>query len=138
MSRHMESHVEWLRRTEEQAARREAAPNFVYRVFDDYGHLLYVGCSLDVDKRMKVHRREAPWFKYATTIASFGPWPRSEAMRREREAIETESPYFNSSMANHRLVQLRDPRATNAIDRLASYRAARARSQQQRQQERAA
>ena len=120
-----ETFAEWCARTERDAARREVAPNYVYRAFDSYGLLLYIGCSLDVTKRLMVHRREAAWFPYAETVGIWGPHRRSEAMRLEREAIETEHPYFNSSMANHRLVQMRHPMATSDADRLARYLAAR-------------
>lgn len=116
-----ETLTEWRARTEAAAERRETAPNFVYRALDSYGLLLYVGCSLDVAGRLSVHRREADWFRYAETVGITGPYTRSKAMGLEREAIETERPYFNSSMANHRLVQMRHPLATSSADRLARY-----------------
>lgn len=72
----------------------------VYRAFDSYGLLLYVGCSKAVTKRIATHRSQAPWYRYAETFGISGPWERREAFDRERTAIDTEAPYFNSSFAD--------------------------------------
>jgi predicted GIY-YIG superfamily endonuclease len=70
---------------------------YVYRVLDEDGLLLYVGCSVDVDRRMGQHRKASPWFAYADQVAVEGPFPRAEALRRESDAIRSERPWFNGT-----------------------------------------
>ena len=82
-----------------------SAPHYVYRTFDSYGLLLYVGCTNNPTQRLATHCGQAPWFRFAETIAVAGPWDRREALDRERTAIETEGTYFNSSFAYISLTQ---------------------------------
>lgn len=89
-------------------------PHYLYRAFDGYGLLLYVGCSLAVEKRIATHRRSA-WFRFADTIAVAGPWDRSEARRLEREAIESESPFFAWSYAEMVAVQANNRAAARSV-----------------------
>lgn len=70
--------------------------HFVYRVFDDRDLLLYVGCTMDLDRRYKQHRyNESPWFPYATRFYLEGPFTHSAGFERENEVIESERPFFN-------------------------------------------
>ncbi|GAB3776624.1 putative GIY-YIG superfamily endonuclease [Nocardioides ginsengisegetis] len=127
MNRHQgETLGEWRARCDAMAERHEAAENYVYRAFDDAGRLLYIGCSLNVEQRLTVHRRESDWFRYCNTLRLAGPYRRSEAMRLERDAIESEGSYFNSPMSNMRLYQLGSPEHVTATQRLERYLAARA------------
>lgn len=73
-------------------------PNYVYRCWDSYGHLLYIGCSVDPRKRMRAHAGTV-WYRYCETVSVVGPWPFDEARRRETEAINTEASYFNVTQA---------------------------------------
>ncbi len=73
-------------------------PNYVYRAWDSYGLLLYIGCSVNPEKRMSGHNR-ADWYRYAETVSIVGPWDFAEARRRETEAINTEASYFNVTQA---------------------------------------
>ena len=67
----------------------------VYRWFAFTGRLLYVGCSVDPDKRWQDLQRTEGW----THLAAWRTleWHESlpEARAAEREAIKTEDPLFN-------------------------------------------
>ena len=75
---------------------------YVYRAFDSYGHLLYIGCTYNLTERLRQHRRASAWHPYAETIGIAGPYPYKEALRREYAAIETEGSYFNTTPSDHR------------------------------------
>lgn len=91
-----ETIADWRERVDARNEAILAAPHFVYRAFDSYGHLLYVGCTKDAKKRLATHRRGAPWFRFAETIGIAGPYDGRDAARAiESEAIDTEGPYFN-------------------------------------------
>lgn len=80
--------------------------HYVYRAFDGYGLLLYVGCTLDPDSRLSAHRSSSAWHRFAESIGvTDGGWDFSAARRREREAIDVEAPYFNSSVADMKRTQ---------------------------------
>ena len=119
--REFETLDEWRVRCDAAAARHEAAENYVYRAFDEADRLLYIGCSLDVRKRLMAHRRESDWFRYCKTVRLAGPFRRSEAMRLEREAIETEGSFFNSPMSNMRLYQMGSPDFVTWAQRIERY-----------------
>lgn len=74
--------------------------HFVYRAFDAEGRLLYVGCTKAPKQRRAAHRWDSPWFKFATRFTMAGPYEKSEAYRREDEAIESELPWFNATRAD--------------------------------------
>jgi hypothetical protein len=81
-------------------------PHFVYRAFDSYGHLLYIGCTNNPDKRLATHRSQAPWFRFAETISVAGPYAgRSAGRAVETQAILTEGAYFNCTMADIKRTQ---------------------------------
>ena len=71
-------------------------PHFVYRAFDADDRLLYVGCTIDVDKRRRKHGRTSSWAKQATrwTVERFAT--QAPALLAEQHAIETERPQFNA------------------------------------------
>lgn len=110
----------WRERVDARNERHEAAPHFVYRAFDSYGHLLYIGCTLNVAKRMGQHRSQSLWHKYAETIAISGPYDgRSAARQIETEAIESEASYFNATKADTRATQAnRNTTARMAFERM--------------------
>jgi predicted GIY-YIG superfamily endonuclease len=69
-------------------------PHAVYRAYDADNNLLYVGCSVNPDRRLKDHVR-TPWYPRMTRCAV--EWhPNFDIGRSvERVAIETEEPLFN-------------------------------------------
>lgn len=69
--------------------------HFVYRAFDAESRLLYVGCTMNLDRRRKEHRSDSPWFVHATRFRIAGPYNYQTARRIERETIATEQPLYN-------------------------------------------
>lgn len=70
--------------------------HYVYRAFDETGELLYVGCTKNPHKRWLGHRGEGSrWVPYAHRFKVSGPYPRQRALDLEREAINSELPWFN-------------------------------------------
>lgn len=70
-------------------------PHVVYRAYAPTGLLLYVGCTHDIEKRMKQHRSKSVWFdemaRYTTTeYLNF-----YDARAAEDDAIYRERPVFN-------------------------------------------
>lgn len=77
-------------------AELEAREHFVYRAFDSAGRLLYVGCSLNVQQRMRDHRYWGSWYRLMVRHEVDGPYPYAEARAIEWEAIQTEDPIHNA------------------------------------------
>lgn len=73
---------------------------YLYRYFDEFGRLLYVGISKDADKRDGQHASLSSWHQFATqrTLEEFES--RDEAMDAEALAIRDECPVFNRLGAN--------------------------------------
>lgn len=95
-----ESIAQWMERIEEHAERLEVAPHYVYRAFDSYGHLLYIGCTNDVKRRMATHKSQAPWHRFAETLGTTSFDTRTAARSAEKLAIDSEASYFNSTQAD--------------------------------------
>lgn len=102
-----ETIAEWSARVAERNARTDAKPHFVYRAFDEYGLLLYVGCSVNVQHRMGGHRGQSEWWEFKHRIVVTEPYLNKDAGRAaETEAISTESPFFNRDTANQFTIEL--------------------------------
>lgn len=73
-------------------------PNFfVYRAFDDFDGLLYVGMTSDLVKRFCYgHRTRSHWIWEVERITAEAFVDRREAARRERGAIFREQPRWNA------------------------------------------
>lgn len=78
----------------------EDRPHTVYRLFDDAGRLLYIGCTRELNHRLYMH----DGYYNATSIAFRGLVARVEseeyenkdaARDAERKAIGAEAPLFN-------------------------------------------
>ena len=57
--------------------------HFVYRVFDEFGQLLYVGCTKDLTRRLKQHKVDSckkPWVGYAHHVSARGPFCKRDAL----------------------------------------------------------
>lgn len=98
------------------------APHYVYRAFDSYGLLLYIGCSLDVPRRMKDHRRESQWHHYAETVSITGPWGYEQARLNETRAIESEGSYFNCTKGDAERRRANNNAAKHTLYRHNDYR----------------
>lgn len=68
---------------------------YVYRAFEAFGPLLYIGITHDVDARMRQHRRSSPWFQLADHITVAQYRDRATAARVEANAIVRERPTDN-------------------------------------------
>lgn len=70
-------------------------PHFVYRVFDATGRLLYVGCAVDVERRMEQHSGQ--WWRWYVAEVTWTGYPTRAAGRTaEAEAIVAERPVCNA------------------------------------------
>lgn len=96
-----ETLAEWFARTEANAARLEATTHYVYRVFDEYDLLLYIGCTVNLGSRMGAHRGRAPWYRYLDFLEIESYPTRSAARAAEADAIETEGSYFNAKRGDN-------------------------------------
>lgn len=76
------------------AARFKDVDHFVYRTYDAWGDLLYVGCSKDVEKRLKEHPKRG-WRKRMCRCEVDGPYSYPVARSIERELICTANPQHN-------------------------------------------
>ena len=73
----------------------EPQPHELYRFFDKYGELLYVGITMDFHARMKNHRHQKEWWVDAAWIEIEHHSNRRDALDAERMAIKTEKPLYN-------------------------------------------
>jgi hypothetical protein len=85
----------WERTREERRARLEQRTHHVYRVWDDLGLLLYIGCTVDLGKRMTQHRKNSAWWPHLDDMRLDAYHTRSDALAAEFLAIESEGSYFN-------------------------------------------
>lgn len=77
---------------------------FVYRVYDEYGLPLYIGCTMKPTARWRQHSHShrAPWAEYAHTFKMSGPYTHDIGYRLEMEAIGAEQPFFNATRPRRR------------------------------------
>lgn len=68
---------------------------YVYRAYDARDRLLYVGCSVDVDARLRYHEQHASWWVFSVRIERQAFPTRDEALAAETVAIATEHPRWN-------------------------------------------
>jgi hypothetical protein len=71
-------------------------PHFVYRCYDASGRLLYVGCSINPDDRLKEHRYFRSWWADRIARITLESFPDQAAgQAAEKTAIQTEHPIHN-------------------------------------------
>lgn len=91
-------------------ARRE---HFVYRAYDSTGHLLYVGCTMDLKRRRGEHRSWSKWWPLAVRFRLSGPYNYTTGRALEREAIKTEHPLWNHNEPRRFRIRAMRTRVTN-------------------------
>ena len=80
--------------------------HFVYEAYDADGICLYVGCTGNLEQRLRAHLRGREdargWFDpYFDSWRVSGPYEKSTALRIEKQRIDTYQPIFNGhSKAN--------------------------------------
>lgn len=67
----------------------------VYRAFDASGRLLYVGCSVEVENRLRQHSTNAQWWLFHDRITTEEFPTKAEGLEAEALAILTEHPRWN-------------------------------------------
>ena len=67
----------------------------VYRLYACDGSLLYVGCTIDLGKRITTHRGRKPWFDEVASITVRHYPDKESALQAETEAIDVEKPRYN-------------------------------------------
>lgn len=72
-----------------------SGPGHVYRAFDAFGALLYVGCSMNVGQRVAGHQAASAWWGEVATITVAHFPNRDEALAAESRAIAEEMPLHN-------------------------------------------
>lgn len=70
-------------------------PAWVYRVYDVWGRLIYVGATLDLPSRLNSHRTNAWWARQVGSVKATVHPTKGEARRVEAAAIAEEKPRWN-------------------------------------------
>lgn len=70
-------------------------PTFVYLMYDEHEHLLYVGITNDLMTRMRSHYREKPWIEEVSSLVTSLYPSREEAKARESRLIQELGPVYN-------------------------------------------
>jgi predicted GIY-YIG superfamily endonuclease len=84
-------------------------PHDVYRVRDNKGALLYVGCSVNAFKRIQQHKYEYQrWFPLAATVDIDQYCDRTTARYIEAHAIKHEAPIWNTAQEAMALIRGKD------------------------------
>lgn len=67
----------------------------LYRHFDTYGRLLYIGISNSALTRLSQHRRDKDWYEDIAKMTITNYPSRNELLLAEKEAIVSEKPLYN-------------------------------------------
>lgn len=75
---------------------RAKLPNeWVYRCFDGFGNLLYIGQTAYPSNRVSIHKGKTPWWSEVVRTEWEQHPDRASAVRAERVAILAEDPIHN-------------------------------------------
>lgn len=67
----------------------------VYYIYDADDWLLYIGCSANVEQRLRSHRSSKPWRKHIDHVTTSKPMAEADALAFESEEIRRLAPMFN-------------------------------------------
>lgn len=67
----------------------------VYRAYDAEGTLLYVGCTVALDARMRDHEKNSPWWFFHCHLEVKRFASHKAALAEELRLIQTEHPRWN-------------------------------------------
>src|SRR5690349_18388803 len=92
-----ESAVTGVKKPEKQRKSKRVLDEFteLYRHYDLWNRLLYVGVSSSSLRRLWEHQRGCCWSHLIATIKIERWESRSLALAAEKQAVRTERPYFN-------------------------------------------
>ena len=76
----------------------EGATQHLYRHFDEWDNLLYVGVSLSTIQRLSQHKSHSHWFNNISKITIENFPSREEVLKAERIAIQKEAPLHNIAL----------------------------------------
>ncbi len=68
---------------------------YLYRMYDQHNHLLYVGVTNHIDRRMQQHAKDKAWWPQVWDIQFEAFQDRLTAEQAEIDAIQSEYPRFN-------------------------------------------
>lgn len=89
----------WAANVQKRADRRATNPTALYRLFNEWGDLLYVGTTVDPKARWRDHRKKMPWWPQVDRARTRIEWLGRDAnvVRCETDAIRAELPWYNRS-----------------------------------------
>jgi predicted GIY-YIG superfamily endonuclease len=73
----------------------EIQPHVLYRFYDVYGSLLYVGITRNLGSRWRSHNKDKPWWKDVVSASVEHFDSEDDAADAEYRAIRTERPVWN-------------------------------------------
>lgn len=76
--------------------------HYVYRAYDSNDRLLYVGCTINIEKRMAEHRSTGRWAQNVTRIRVRGPLSYPVARRQEKHWQQVLNPLFKGQSESRR------------------------------------
>lgn len=85
----------WDGRPSANALRLGRTPTALYRFYSGDGQLLYIGITIDVERRWKQHASSAVWWHLRARHAVEHFPSRAEAETAERAAVRAEKPLYN-------------------------------------------
>lgn len=72
--------------------------HIIYRVYGEEDHLLYIGKTVHLDRRMHAHRRTTPWWSQLTDVVIERSFSNCEELAAaEVAAIKLERPQYNAA-----------------------------------------
>lgn len=80
---------------QERKKMRAKEPHAIYRIFNKFGELLYIGASCDPVSRLYAHDKTQQWATDISHIEVTWLPCRDDALAAEKAAILTESPKWN-------------------------------------------
>lgn len=92
----------------------------VYIIKGAYGRPIYIGSSVDVERRLREHESK-PWWREARTVETVEvtSWP--DALRTERSLIRTTGPRYNTRSLHPSVRLLRQIAASRDLNEVVTF-----------------
>jgi predicted GIY-YIG superfamily endonuclease len=85
----------------------EKIKQHLYRHFDEWDNLLYVGISLSTIQRLSQHKNQSHWFNSISKVTIEQFPSRREALEAERIEIQKQQPLHNLTFKKHHNFKIR-------------------------------